>query len=109
LRLIDECEQLLTIGEMDIQHAREQMKSVRRGEVPQKDIEALFRAKEKTLESLYEKSPLPYGPDETKIKALLLKCLEHHYGSLDKCVITEDRAVTALREIREVVEKYHEV
>jgi hypothetical protein len=61
--------------------------------------------KEKELEILYAESKLPHAPDEGKIKNLLLQCLEHHYGSLDKCIVNPDAAVTALREIQEVLER----
>ena len=42
------------------------------------------------------------GPPRTrpKIKALLLNCLEEHYGSLEGCVVDPDRAVVALRNIQ---------
>jgi len=86
IRLMDEVEQILTLGDLDLQRAREQMKSVRRGEWKLEDIKQHFQTKEKVLEEVYAKSTLPWGPDEPRIKQLLLDCLEHHFGSLDKCV-----------------------
>jgi len=44
------------------------------------------------------------GPDEGKIKNLLLECLEMH-GSLDKCIVNPDAAVTALRQVSEIIEQ----
>jgi len=105
VRLLDEVEQLLMHGDMDLMQAREHMKAVRRGEVPEEEIREWFSVKEKELEKLYHQSSLPDRPDKKRIKKLLLQCLEHHYGSLDKCIVNPDAAVTALREIQEVLEK----
>lgn len=108
IRLLDECEQILTDGDLDLRRAREHMKAVRRGEVAEEEIRKWFDIKEKQLEELYhrEPSPVPYKPDEGKIKAVLMQCLEHHYGSLDKCIVNPDAATQALREIQEVLEKH---
>ena len=35
-----------------------------------------------------------------KIRALLMNCLEDHYGSLEGCIVNPDRAVEALRNIQ---------
>lgn len=86
VRLLDEVEQILTLGDLDLQRSRERLKAIRRGDVPEKEIREFFTAEEKRLEDVYQKSTLPYGPDEGKIKQLLLDCLEHHYGSLAACV-----------------------
>lgn len=105
-RLSDECEQLLTTGDMDLQRSHEHMKAIRRGEVSEEEIRAWFTEREKTLEKVYAESKLPHSPDEGKIKTLLLQCLEHHYGSLDKLgFVRPDAAVTALRQIQEIIEK----
>lgn len=105
VRLVNQCEQILTEHDLDLRRSREQLKAVRRGDMPQEEIREYFATKEKTLEKLYESSTLPYGPDEDKIRELLLNCLEHHYGSLENCVVTEDAAVRALRQIAEVVDE----
>ena len=84
----------------------EQLKSIRRGEWTEAQVREHFARKETDLETLYQKSTLPYGPDEPAIKRLLLSCLEEHYGSLDKCVVDPDAAVTALREISAVLERH---
>jgi hypothetical protein len=51
-------------------------------------------------------STLPYKPDEGAIKALLLKCLEHQYGSLDKCVNDIGKSEQAIVDIRAVLERF---
>jgi predicted nucleotidyltransferase len=107
VRLLDEVEQILTLGDLDLQRSREQLKAIRRGEWTQQQIVDHFTAREKALEECYEKSTLPYYPDEDKIKALLLACLEEHYGSLDAAVVIPDRAEKALAEVREVLDRYY--
>lgn len=86
IRLIDECEQILTLGDIDLERSREMMKSVRCGEWTVDQVYEYFSLKEKTLEKLYLESKLQHSPDEVKIKTLLLECLEMHYGSLSDCV-----------------------
>ena len=105
VRLLNEVEQILIEGDLDLQRNREQLKSIRRGEWTQEQIIQYFNDKERSLEELYLKSTLPYGPDESKIKKLLLECLEHHYGSLDKVIFVPDRFESALRQISEICRK----
>lgn len=105
VRLMDEAEQILTTGDIDLRRNREQLKAIRRGEVPKEDIVRMFTEKERHLEAAYQSSPLPHGPDEAAIKTLLLACLEEHYGSLSACITNPDAALSALREIAGIVDK----
>jgi len=109
VRLIGEVEEILSTGDLNLQESgrREHMKAIRRGEVPLEEIVAFFTEKEKQLEKLYEKSSLPHSPDENRLKALLMECLEHHYGSLDKVIVVDPNAnaIVALRKIQEVIEE----
>lgn len=105
VRLTDEIEQILSTGDLDLERSSEHLKKIRRGEVPLSEVKEWFGAKEKYLERLYEESKLPWGPDEQKIKALLVSCLEHHYGSLSNAVAPQDVHRTALREIDEIMAK----
>lgn len=106
-RLLDECEQILVHHDLDLMNSREFLKAIRKGLVPEKDVIEFFSIKEKTLEKLYNESTLPYGPDEGRIKQLLLNCLEEHYGSIDNCVVNPNKADIALREISEIIERYN--
>jgi predicted nucleotidyltransferase len=106
VRLLNEAEQILTEGDLDLMRNREQLKSIRRGEWTEAQIRAYFTRKEAELETLYQESKLPWGPDEERVKTLLLNCLEEHYGSLEKCIVRPDQAVLALREVHEVLEKH---
>lgn len=103
VRLLNQGEQVLMEGDLDLQRSREQLKSIRRGEWKIEEIIDYFNRKEKEMEKLYIESNLPHSPDENAIKTLLLECLEEHYGTLENCIITEDKAVSALKKIRDIV------
>jgi predicted nucleotidyltransferase len=106
VRLLNEVEQLLTEGDLDLERNREQLKSIRRGEWSEHDVYAYFTSKEKELETAYTNSKLPHSPDEKRIKQLLLDVLEQHYGTLEGAVVVVDPAVKALREMEEVLARY---
>ena len=86
VRLLDEVEQILTLGDIDLTRDAERLKAIRRGEWTAEQVKAFFVRREMELESGYAASSLPHGPRESEIKALLLACLEAHYGSLDGMV-----------------------
>ncbi len=52
------------------------MRAIRRGEWTLEKLERWFTKQEEYLEECYQKSMLPHRPDEEKIKALLVECLE---------------------------------
>jgi len=106
VRLLDECEQILETGDLILGRNREELKSIRRGEWAEDQIRDLFTRKEAHLEELYKSSPLPHGPDEPKIKALLLECLEQHYGSLSAVIVLPDASKQALAEISQILVRY---
>jgi predicted nucleotidyltransferase len=103
VRLLLEVEMILSEHDLDLQRHNEQLKSIRRGEWKLEDVEKFFNDKERGLETLYNESTLPYKPDEEKIKDLLLNCLEHHYGSLDRVIVRQDKEIIALRKINEIL------
>ena len=106
VRLLDEVEQILSTGDLDLERSREQCKAIRNGEVPLAQIEAHFDQQALLLEEVYHNSKLPYAPDEEKIKRLLLACLEEFYGSLDKCVIHHVDSESILSDLENLISKY---
>ena len=104
VRLLDEVEQILTTGNLDLQRSKETLKEIRRGGWSEEQIRSYFDSKEKDLETVYAESKLPWGPDEDKIRDLLMKCLEHHFGSLDKAVVVPNKLENALRQIKGICE-----
>ena len=104
-RLCLQCEQVLVEHDLDLQRNKEQLKMVRKGHYKEQEVYEWFNLKEKQLEKLYEESTLRYGPDEQKIKQLLLDCLEMHYGSLAECVNTGYNVNQDLTQIEEIVNR----
>lgn len=107
VRLLNEIEQILIEGDLDLTRNREQLKSIRDGMWTLAEIQAYFTKKESELETAYTQSTLPKKPPETHIKQLLLNCLESYYGSLDNMIVAEDRYLNALKEIQAVLRNYN--
>lgn len=105
VRLLLEAEMILVEHDLDLQRNNEQLKSIRRGEWTETQLLQWATDKEKQLEKVYHESTLQHSPDEGKIKAILLHCLEEHYGSLSECIVNPDAALMALREINDVIQK----
>ena len=101
VRLLGECEMILAEKNLDLQRNNRQLIAIRNGEWTADQVQEYFTMKEKQLEELYHKSDLQWSCNEDEIKELLLNCLEHHYGSLSKCIVREDVYVNALRKIKE--------
>lgn len=107
VRLLLEAEMILSEHDLDLERHREQLKAIRRGEWTLPQLEEWAQTKEKQLEDLYIKSTLRHTPDEPVIKALLLQCLESHYGNLEKAVVVEGEPERILRQISALIpQKY---
>lgn len=106
VRLIMEVEEILTEGTLTLNRdgRREVLISIRNGEWTQEKIEQYFTDKERQLEEAYHNTKIPYKPQESKIKQLLLNCLEHHYGSLDKVINNPDKYYVATMKIKEILD-----
>jgi predicted nucleotidyltransferase len=105
VRLLSQCQQILEHGDLDLQEPgrREHMKAIRRGEVSEEEVVAWFNSKERELDKIYSNSKLQLKPDKTKIKELLLNCLEHHYGSISE-IERPDKYKNIVQQIKELVE-----
>lgn len=103
LRLLFECEQILEEGDLDLRRNSELLKAVRNGEYTEAQVKELVDKKLPHVDDLYQKSKLPYTYDEKVIKGLLLNCLEHHFGSLDKCIVNLDKYELAIEEIKKII------
>lgn len=106
LRLMDEIEQILIFGDLELGRNNEELKACRRGDMTEQQVRDIFASKEKYLEKVYQESNLPDKPRKAEIKQLLLNCLESHYGNLSNAVVVPDAATNALKEIRKICESY---
>lgn len=105
VRLLNEVEQILLEGDLDLLRGNDQLKAIRKGDWPLDAVFAHFDERTKTLEKLYpESNAVPHGPPEEALKELLLECLEHHYGSLAKVVERPNREKVMLEKIRQVLD-----
>jgi hypothetical protein len=104
VRLQNEAEQIQLEGDLDLMRNREQLKSICRGEWTEQQVIEYFERKRVDLEQVRSKSTLPPGPDVEAIRAILLQCLEAHYGTLDRCVVVQGRAETVLRQIKDLID-----
>lgn len=105
VRLLDECEQILTQGDLDLQRNREQLKAIRRGEWTLEQLQVWFSDREKHLETVYENSKLPHGPDYDSARTLLLNICEHHYGRFAD-IPKSTKQTDLLAELEKLVDKY---
>ena len=106
VRLLLECEQILTTGDLRLDRDSEVYKSIRRGEWSYERIMSWFEEKDRSLETLFSESRIPDTPDEGRIKTILLECLEMHYGNLSDAVVDPDRNEKLIRELQDIVKRY---
>jgi predicted nucleotidyltransferase len=106
VRLLDECEQILMTGDLNIEQNREQLKAIRRGEWTLAQLDQWAEDKHRQLEGLYVSSTLRHTPDEDALKNLLVNCLEEHYGNLSNAVAEPNKADKLVAELERLVTKY---
>lgn len=110
VRLLYQIEQILNEEDLDLRRHKDHLKAIRNGEATEKQIKDFFTTKEKELEKLYHSSKLRYEPALNEIRQLLINCLEHHYGSLEKCYQKEKESNLAektLSQIDDLLNKYY--
>ena len=106
LRLLNQAEQIMIEGDLDLERNREQLKAVRRGEWTMEEVIEYVNKKERDLETVYSNSTLRHSPNEQKIKTLLLNCLEMHFGSLDKCIVIQSDVQQLIADLESIIHKY---
>jgi hypothetical protein len=103
LRLIDEIEQMLTIGDIDLMRARDEMISMRSGRWGDfARLETYCHKRIEDLEQQVLKRIIPIEPQAGKLHELLQKCIEQYYGSMDKFKGTE---YVSAKEIKEQLDR----
>jgi predicted nucleotidyltransferase len=106
VRLLNECEQILMTGDLNLEQNREQLKSIRRGEWTLVQLEDWAEDKHRQLEGLYASSTLQHTPDEEAIRTLLLDCIEEHYGSISAVVVRNDSMGNLIGDMEKLLAKY---
>jgi uncharacterized protein len=106
VRLLNEVEQILVEGDLDLQRNSAQLKDIRRGAWTLEQLEDYFQNKEKALETIYANSTLRATPDEEKIKDLLMNCLEAHYGTISSAIQRVPSMDAMINDIEGLLAKY---
>jgi predicted nucleotidyltransferase len=106
VRLLNECEQILMTGDLNLEQNREQLKSIRRGEWTLEQIDEWAENKHRQLEELYLKSDLRHSPDEDQLRTLLMNCIEEHYGSISAVVTRNDSMGNLMSDLDQLLSKY---
>lgn len=106
VRLALESEQILTTHDLDLQRDNEVLKSIRRGEWTLERLIKWFEDKERNLEALYVSSTLQHSPDESKIKTLLMNCIEQHYGTISTAITIDNNISDLIKDLDNVISKY---
>lgn len=105
VRLLLEVEQILMECDLDIQRNSAILKSIRNGEWNLDRLKEWFSNKEKSMEILYSNSELRSYPDESKIKNVLIECLEIHYGTLSNIINKETDNISIITELQKIIQK----
>ena len=108
VRLVLEIEQILAEHDLDIERNSAILKTIRNGEWTLDQLTDWFQHKEKSLETLYVNSELRYSPNETKIRQLLMDCLEMHYGDLSMAVVNQPEIGNLVNDLQQLVAKYQQ-
>lgn len=108
VRLVLEIEQILAEHDLDIERNSAILKTIRNGEWTLDQLTDWFQHKEKSLETLYVNSELRYSPNETKIRQLLMECLEMHYGDLSMAVVNQPEIGNLVNDLQQLVAKYQQ-
>lgn len=84
VRLLDEAEQILKTGDIDITRDKERLREIRNGGWTENQVLEFFKSKSSELDRTYEESSVQEEPREAQIYNLLCECLEEAYGCLKK-------------------------
>lgn len=104
LRLLDMCDQLLKIGDIDLQRNKEECKRMRAGEWGTfEEFESHVTSRLKALESwTIDNTPaIPHVPQSQPLHNLLRQCIEEWYGSESEMIKQGTEYVSA----KDVMEK----
>lgn len=107
VRLLNECEQILTTHNINLQRDREQLKEVRRGDWSIERLHKWVEVKNIQLEELFGKTTLREEVDFEFAKSLLLNVIEEQYGSVSQMISrTQQSESDLVRELEALVNKY---
>lgn len=105
LRLVDQIEQVLTVGDIDLMRNKEECKLMRAGEWGDFDrFDKEFQKRMDHLEDLSRKCNLPPQPQQGSLKKLLMEILEEHYPSGERSQVIDEYV-----SVRDVNDKFNSI
>jgi uncharacterized protein len=105
VRLLNEVEQIMIEGDIDLERNREQLKAIRRGEWGTiGEFVHYFTTKEIELEKVYINSKLRHSVDYESIRQLLHICLEMYFAE-NTFYDNKNMVKKSLSEIEEIITK----
>jgi len=105
VRLCLECEQILTDRDLNLEKNGDILKSVRNGMYTLDELKTWFKEKEISLQKLYVDSKIPYSPDWTYLRTLLIQCFEIRYGNINEV----NQEILAYKDRLEQIKKLTEI
>ncbi|MCY3822853.1 MAG: nucleotidyltransferase domain-containing protein [Nitrospinae bacterium] len=106
VRLMLECEQILTTGTLVLDRDAKTYNAIRRGEWDLDRLVNWFTSKESSLEKMVSEAVVPHSCDKGKIKQILVECLEMHYGDLSNEVVLDKSIHDVLDDMEDVIRRY---
>lgn len=103
VRLLDQGYQVLTEGDIDVERSREKLKDIKTGKWSLEQVEEYFKIMEPKILKVVDESVLPVRPDLDKVRALLTRMLNKHFGNLDGAFVEQGKDAAALAKIRETL------
>lgn len=84
IRLLDEVEQILSVGDLDIQKNKDFLRCIREGAYSYKFILQEFKESKERCEYLLKTTKLPDEPNEDLIKQIALLCVNRYRGCISQ-------------------------
>ena len=106
VRLMLECEQILSTGDLRLDRDAKTYVAIRAGEWTKDRLMEWMEAKERGLEEALARAVVPERVDMEAIERLLKECLEMHFGSLQGAVEERERDEKILDDIEAVLRRY---
>jgi predicted nucleotidyltransferase len=106
VRLVDQAEQLITEGDMDLESNSEKLKAIRRGAWSFAQIEDYFHERETGLLKLMDDSKLPYSANHQFLNDLLVKCISMKISDINSINSVERGKVdpAKIRQIQDMLD-----
>ena len=106
VRLMLECEQILTTGNLVLDRDSKIYVDIRNGEWSEERLFKWFEERERQMEDLKNSAVVPHAVDHDAIKRVLLECLEMHYGSIANAISMPDAGERLLADLKALVHKH---